>query len=104
MKKEIKAYLEGEGWNADDLYDVIQVLDKIRDLRYEIENCRRGCYTGALTYSELQSKINRLAAELGEAADYIWAESLDARDEREAEEYLREEEEYNNRPEEEDED
>ena len=93
MKPELKSYLQENGWNTENLYDLIEVLDKLRDLRYEIENCCRGCYTGALTYAQLETKVKNLAVELKESFDCVWSEKLDEDDEREFEEEQREEEE-----------
>ena len=92
MKPELKSYLQENGWNTDNLYDLIEVLDKLRELRYELDNCRRGCYTGALTYVQLEAKVKNLATELKESFDCVWSEKLDEEDEMEFEEEMREEE------------
>jgi len=89
---DYKPYLQSNGWDTEELYELMQVLDKIRELRYELDCCRRGCYTGALTYVELQAKVNKLAIEMGEAADYICAEWLDNRDQAEIDKEIAEEE------------
>lgn len=59
------------GWNKNNVYEVLEVTDKIYDLAYEINNCVRGAYTGCETYEDLQDYVHRLARELEEAADVM---------------------------------
>ena len=59
------------GWNNDNVYNVIEVTDKVYDLAYELKNCVRGAYTGCKTYEELRDYIRHLASELEDAAYMI---------------------------------
>ena len=59
------------GWNNGNVYNVLEVTDKVYDLAYELKNCVRGAYTGCETYEDLQEYIRRLARELEEAADMM---------------------------------
>lgn len=34
------------GWNNGNVYNVLEVTDKVYDLAYELKNCVRGAYTG----------------------------------------------------------
>jgi hypothetical protein len=56
----------GDGWDENELYDLIEVLDDIYNLSYEVKNCVRGAYTNANTYEELADHIEDLAARLEE--------------------------------------
>lgn len=60
-----------DGWNLDKLENVLDVLDEIYNLTYEIRNCRRGVYTEAETYGELGNYIAQLAERLGTEAEDI---------------------------------
>ena len=60
-----------EGWNQDKLQGVLDVLDDINNLEYELKNCVRGCQTGAHTYKELQDFINQLADRLHNEAEWL---------------------------------
>jgi hypothetical protein len=71
------------GWNKNELYSVLAALDEAQEFNYEINNCIRGCYTGAKTYTELKERIQRLASKLAEAADEIDGAWLDSHDEEE---------------------
>lgn len=59
------------GWNNGNVYNVLEVTDKVYDLAYELKNCVRGAYTGCETYEDLQEYVRRLARELEEAADMM---------------------------------
>lgn len=71
-----------DGWNEEKLEGILGVLDDLYDLTYELKNCVRGCYTGAHTYEELQSYIERKAQQLKEEAEY-----MDTTEDEEEEEY-----------------
>lgn len=53
-----------DGWNEEKLESLISLLGDIQNLQYEVENCRRGCYTGAETYAELGEKVKYLGQRL----------------------------------------
>ena len=95
MTEELKRYLAQEGWNTEELSEVLDVMDELRSVRYEIENCVRGCNTGAYTYAELKTVLNRLAEQLTTAIDSIYPGYPDKQDEEAFEEMLKEEEEDN---------
>ena len=57
------------GWNKEELSRVVSVLDDLYDAKYEIENCVRGCMTGAETYKELGKYLKGLADQLSDAAE-----------------------------------
>lgn len=46
-----------DGWNEEKLESLISLLGELQNINYELENCRRGCYSGANTYAELGEKI-----------------------------------------------
>lgn len=53
-----------DGWNIDRLESVVSVLSEANSALYELENCVRGCNTGAETYEELQDYLKRLGRRL----------------------------------------
>lgn len=59
------------GWNTDKLETLLNLLGDVYNLQYEIENCVRGCYTGAHTYEELGEYIRGLANQLLQEGMYI---------------------------------
>ena len=59
------------GWNKGNVYNILEVTDKVYDLAYELKNCVRGAYTSCETYEDLQEYIRRLAHEFEEAADMM---------------------------------
>lgn len=63
---------ENDGWDLEDS-DLVQVLQKLEDVKYEIDNCVRGSYAtnGADTYTELADVVKDLANELIDCADAI---------------------------------
>lgn len=69
------------GWNNGNVYNVLEVTDKIYDLAYELKNCVRGAYTCCETYEDLQEYIRSLARELEEAADMMELTDCDCCDE-----------------------
>lgn len=71
VKKSLNESHSDDGWDENELYDLIKVLDDIYDLSYEIKNCYRGAYTDANTYNELADHIEDLAARLEEQANYL---------------------------------
>lgn len=60
---------ESDGWELEDS-DLVQVLGKLSDLKYEIDNCVRGSYVthGIDTYGELAVLVRELAEDLIECA------------------------------------
>jgi len=60
-----------DGWNIDRLESVVSVLSEANSALYELENCVRGCNTGARTYKELQTYLNSLADSLHNAAEWM---------------------------------
>lgn len=101
MEKDLRSWLKSEGWDSDTLYDLLEVLEEIRSAKYEIENCVRGAYTGAVTYEELKKSLWRLAGEFSDAVDSIDASYADRIDKEQFEEELAEEEEWEKNQEEE---
>lgn len=63
---------DSDGWDLEDS-DLVQVLEKLVDVKYEIDNCVRGSYAthGAETYGELADIVKDLANELIDSADAI---------------------------------
>ncbi len=96
MTKEYKDYLRQEGWNTEELSDVLYIMDILRDIRYEIENCVRGCNTGAYTYADLKNVLKEYTERLSTAVDSIYPDYADKKDEKAYEEMLKEEEEEDN--------
>ena len=41
------------GWDQNQLTTLIEALEDAQNLLYEINNCVRGCHSGAHTYEEL---------------------------------------------------
>ena len=78
-KRYVKSSSE-EGWNEENLYDVLTVTDKIYNLAYEIEHCVRGSYTNTATYENLAEYIIKLGEDLQEAGEdllYNYAREYD---------------------------
>lgn len=70
--KENKGLTEAfasDGWELEDS-DLVQVLGKLSDLKYEIDNCVRGSYVthGIDTYGELAVLVRELAEDLIDCA------------------------------------
>lgn len=63
---------DSDGWDLENS-DLVQVLEKLADVKYEIDNCVRGSYAthGAETYEELADIVKDLANELIDSADAI---------------------------------
>ena len=70
-----------DGWNEDKVYEVVNVMDEIANAKYELDNCVRGCYTGAHTYSDLSNYICRLAEKLQYAGESLAYEQEDEEEE-----------------------
>lgn len=70
--KDLTEAFESDGWELEDS-DLVQVLEKLADVKYEIDNCVRGSYAthGAETYEELADIVKDLANELIDSADAI---------------------------------
>lgn len=78
-KRYVKSSSEN-GWNEENLYDVLTVTDKIYDLSYEIQHCIRGVYTCTVTYENLAEYIIKLGEELQEVGEdllYNYASEYD---------------------------
>lgn len=60
-----------DGWNEDRLESIIGVLSEASDALYELQNCIRGCNTGATTYEELSDYLHDLGKRLQEEAEYM---------------------------------
>lgn len=67
--KGLTEAFESDGWELEDS-DLVQVLEKLSDLKYEIDNCVRGSYVthGIDTYGELAVLVRELAEDLIECA------------------------------------
>lgn len=70
-----------DGWNEDRLESVISVLSEANGALYELENCVRGCNTGAKTYEELQDYLKRLGRRLTLEAEGMPIEEDDEEEE-----------------------
>lgn len=70
--KDLTEAFESDGWELEES-DLVQVLEKLADVKYEIDNCVRGSYAthGAETYEELADIVKDLANELIDSADAI---------------------------------
>lgn len=70
--KDLTEAFESDGWELEDS-DLVQVLEKLGDVKYEIDNCVRGSYAthGAETYAELADIVKDLANDLIDSADAI---------------------------------
>lgn len=67
--KGLTEAFESDGWELEDS-DLVQVLGKLSDLKYEIDNCVRGSYVthGIDTYGKLAVLVRELAEDLIECA------------------------------------
>lgn len=67
--KGLTEAFESDGWELEDS-DLVQVLEKLSDLKYEIDNCVRGSYAthGIDTYGELAVIVRELAEDLIDCA------------------------------------
>lgn len=67
--KGLTEAFESDGWELEDS-DLVQVLGKLSDLKYEIDNCVRGSYVthGIDTYGELAILVRELAEDLIDCA------------------------------------
>lgn len=70
-----------DGWNEDKVFRVEYAIDEITKAGYELQNCVKGCYTGARTYSELSNYLCKLADRLREEAESIAYEDEDDEEE-----------------------
>lgn len=63
---------ESDGWELEDS-DLVQVLEKLSDVKYEIDNCVRGSYAthGIDTYGELAVLVKELADDLIDCAEEL---------------------------------
>lgn len=60
-----------EGWNEDIWYDVMETLDELARVQYELKNCVKGAYTYCETDEQLADHIKKLAEKLAEQVEYI---------------------------------
>lgn len=60
-----------DGWDEDALAEVVEHLDELQGINYEINNCVKGSHTGCDTYEELGYYIIDVANDLINAADNI---------------------------------
>lgn len=67
--KGLTEAFESDGWELEDS-DLVQVLGKLSDLKYEIDNCVRGSYVthGIDKYGELAILVRELAEDLIDCA------------------------------------
>ena len=67
--KGLTEAFESDGWELEDS-DLVQVLEKLSDLKYEIDNCVRGSYAthGIDKYGELAVIVRELAEDLIDCA------------------------------------
>ena len=88
--KGLTEAFESDGWELEES-DLVQVLEKLSDLKYEIDNCVRGSYAthGIDTYGELAVLVRELAEDLIECA-YELAEMDEDEDDNEEDEQLTE--------------
>lgn len=88
--KGLTEAFESDGWELEDS-DLVQVLGKLSDLKYEIDNCVRGSYVthGIDTYGELAILVRELAEDLIDCA-YELAEMDEDDEEEEDDEQLTE--------------
>lgn len=60
-----------DGWNESKLDELLEVLDEIYNLQYEVQNTVRGAYTNAHTYEELGYYVRNLGSNLMDIGDEI---------------------------------
>ena len=70
-----------EGWNEEKVRDMIDVLQDVYEVQYELENCVKGAYTGCTTYQDLGAYLKELAGRLSAEADGIAEQEEDPEDE-----------------------
>lgn len=70
--KDLTEAFESDGWELEES-DLVQVLEKLSDLKYEIDNCVRGSYVthGIDTYGELAVLVRELADDLIDCAEEL---------------------------------
>lgn len=71
------------GWDNNQLPTLIAALEDAQELLYEINNCVRGCRSGAHTYEELRVYARRVASRIvtgAEDCDYAHEEEYDEED------------------------
>lgn len=71
------------GWDKNQLDTLIAALEDAQELLYEINNCVRGCRSGAHTYQELGEYARRVANRIttgAEDCDYAHEEEYDEED------------------------
>ena len=58
-----------DGWDEDKLEELIELLDRLYDLRYEVTSTIRGAYTNCKTYEELPEKAKKYIERIEELTD-----------------------------------
>ena len=74
MVKKFENFLNeniSNGWDEDELSELMDILDDIVDLQYEIKHCARGVKTKCKTYDQLGEYIEELGTRLAEFGDSI---------------------------------
>ena len=68
---------ESDGWNKDELGNLIEFLDRVRELDYEIRNCVMGayCQDAGDTYKSLVAHLESLSNQLTNVIEEV--EGLD---------------------------
>ena len=72
-----------DGWDEDKLEELIELLDRLYDLRYEVTSTIRGAYTNCKTYEELGRYVSELAEGLDSVGTDITLIDEDEEDEEE---------------------
>lgn len=57
------------GWNQEQIPNLVAALEDANQLLYELNNCIRGCYSGAHTYEELKEYAERIADRIKTGAE-----------------------------------
>lgn len=60
-----------DGWNTSELSEVMHILEKLQEIKYELDNCRKGAYSHCYSYAELEMYLRDLAERLSQNAEGI---------------------------------
>ena len=71
LKESIKLNESSDGWDESKLDELLEILDEIYNLQYEVKNTVRGAYTNAHTYEELGYYVHNLGSNLMDIGDEI---------------------------------
>ena len=55
---------QSDGWDLEDNFNLNSIMTEISRLKYELDNCARGAYTGCKTYRDLGEYIVNIADRL----------------------------------------